>query len=68
MRYAAPSLLALVFLMAAATVALPKLPQLSVGIVLALLTAFPLWNYYTKVDKDPWPADGGVFDRRGRSA
>jgi len=54
MRYAAPSLLALVFLMAAATVALPKLPQLGVGIVLALLTAFPLWNYYTKVDKDPW--------------
>ncbi len=54
MRYMAPGLLVVVFLMATAAASLQQWPRRLFVTFLVVLTAFPLWNYFTKVDKDPW--------------
>ena len=68
LRYTIPGLLVVIFLMATASASLQALPrQLFVAVVLGL-TMYPLWNYYTKTDKDPWRETGEYLSARLEAA
>ncbi|MCC6477441.1 glycosyltransferase family 39 protein [bacterium] len=54
LRYTMPGLLVVVFLMAIAAASLQAMPRQILVIFLLGATCWPLWDYYTKVDKDPW--------------
>jgi 4-amino-4-deoxy-L-arabinose transferase-like glycosyltransferase len=53
-RYTIPGLLVVIFLMAIAAASLQAIPRQILVILLLVATCWPLWDYYTKVDKDPW--------------
>ncbi len=53
-RYTTPGLLVIILLMAVAATTLQALPRQLYMTVLFALTVYPLWGYYTGVDKDPW--------------
>jgi hypothetical protein len=53
-RYTITGLLVVVFLMAIAAASLQAIPRQALVILLLGVTCWPLWDYYTKVDKDPW--------------
>ncbi|MBK6765584.1 MAG: glycosyltransferase family 39 protein [bacterium] len=53
-RYTMPGLLVIIFLMSSSTATLQALPRTLFALAILGLTMFPLWDYYTKVDKDPW--------------
>ncbi|MCB9357536.1 MAG: glycosyltransferase family 39 protein, partial [Calditrichaeota bacterium] len=53
-RYTLPGLLIVIFLMSTASASLQALPRQLFVVALLALTVSPLWNYYTKLDKDPW--------------
>lgn len=63
-RYSAPALIAIVFLMAIASGSLQALPRFLFLALLFGLTCYPLWNYYTKIDKDPWRNTGEYLGAR----
>lgn len=53
-RYTAPGLLVIIYLMSSASASLQPLPRTLFVLLILGLTVSPLWDYYTKVDKDPW--------------
>lgn len=64
LRYTIPGMLVVIFLMATASASLQALPRQLFVIALLALTVYPLWNYYTKVDKDPWRQAGEYLSAR----
>ncbi len=64
LRYTIPGLLIVIFLMATASASLQALPRQLFVVALLSLTVYPLWNYYTKVDKDPWRQAGEYLSAR----
>lgn len=53
-RYTISGLLVVIYLMSSASASLQALPRTLFVIFILGLTAYPLLDYYTKVDKDPW--------------
>jgi mannosyltransferase len=64
LRYTIPGLLIVICLMATASASLQALPRQLFVVVILGLTVYPLWNYYTKVDKDPWRQTGEYLSAR----
>lgn len=66
MRYTIPGLLVVVFVMSTAAASLQLWPRRMFVAALVVLTAFPLWDYHTKVDKDPWRQTSAYLTERVR--
>lgn len=63
-RYTIPGLLVVIFLMSTAAASLQVWPRRLFVTFLVLATAFPLWHYFTKIDKDPWRQTAEYLEAR----
>jgi len=63
-RYSAPGALSVVLLMGAAVSYLCGRVQRVVAVLLLAATAYPLYGYYTGVDKDPWRQCASYLEER----
>lgn len=63
-RYTIPALLVIIFLMSSSAATLQAIPRVLFVLLILGLTVSPLWDYYTKVDKEPWRETAQFLEER----